>query len=227
MQVQEAKRANLSLPVTAAPSISNPRAERRATTRDAVARRAGPRGLAAGWDHPIYIAIKSLLLVVIAAVAVVLAGYSGVLPLLPATPPRMQMTGTAAHARVAPWSYCWLSPGAGTCIDGASGDSQSQAAPIAAQPGMAVAIQFSYPAPTSCTATGASAAGGAFASGAALNLAPDHPDELNTAYTLRAPAAPGTYSISIICDWNPHRSLRWLRGFGHATYTLALLVAAA
>lgn len=227
MQVQEAKRANLSLPVTAAPSISNPRAERPATARDAVARRAGPRGLAAGWDHPIHIAIKSLLLVVIAAVAVVLAGYSGVLPLLPATPPRMQVTGTATRAQVAPWSYCWLSPGAGTCFDGASGDSQSQATSIVARPGMAVAVQFSYPAPTSCTATGASAAGGAFAGGATLNLTPDHPDELNTAFTLRAPAAPGTYNVSVLCDWNPHRSLRWLRGFGHATYTLALRVAAA
>jgi hypothetical protein len=69
-------------------------------------------------------------------------------------------------------------------------------------------------------------AAGAADGGAALKITPVQPGGPTSGYALLAPAAPGTYTVSVSCDWNPHRSLRWLRGFGHATYALALRVAA-
>ncbi|HEV2238757.1 MAG TPA: hypothetical protein VGR57_19015 [Ktedonobacterales bacterium] len=224
VDVQDAEPAHLALPVAAAPSLSNPRAERRASAREVVARQRQRRDWATGWDYPIRVAIKGTLLVAIAALGIVLAGYAGVLPLLPTTPPAMDVAGATQRAHVVPSSSCWLSPGAGGCTDGTPDAGLTPAAPITARPGRALTLHFGYPAPTACAATGAASATPDV--GAALKITPSQPGALMSGYTLLAPATPGTYAVSVVCEWNPHRSLRWLRGFGNATYALALRVVA-
>ena len=62
--------------------------------------------------------------------------------------------------------------------------------------------------------------------GAPLAISHERPDAVIGGYALLSPKASGTYDVSIFCEWNPHRSLRWLRGFGHATYALTLRVPA-
>jgi hypothetical protein len=223
VDVQDAEPANLALPVAAAPSLSNPRAARLAPARAVAARQAVRRGWATAWDYPIRVAIKGALLVTVVALGIALAGYAGVLPLLPATPPRLDVAGATPSAHVVSWSYCWLSPGAGGCTDDTPGAGQTPAAPVSARPGQALALQFGYPAPTACAATGAASPAGA---SVALKITPGQRGGLASGYVLLAPATPGTYAVSVACDWNPHRSLRWLRGFGHATYALALRVVA-
>jgi hypothetical protein len=220
MRVQEAERPQIALPAAAAPSISHPRARRLPIAREAVLAWADRRAWATDWDHPIRVAIKGLLLTVIVALGSLLAGYAGVLPLLPATPPRLEVTSAALHARVTSWTYCWLRPGAGGCVDDQPATGQAPAQ-IAARPAQAIALRFSYPSPTACTATGAASA----TSGVPLTVAPDREGGLAPGYLLLAPTAPGTYDVSIVCGWNPHRALRWLRGFGNATYLLKLKVA--
>ncbi len=222
MEVQEAERPQLALPAVAAPSRSHPQAQPRAAARSVVARWADRRAWAAHWDDPLRVAIKGLLLTCIVALGIVLAGYAGVLRLLPDTPPRLEVVSAAQHARVTPWTYCWLSSGAGGCTDGTPGTGQTPRAPIAIAPGQTVELRFGYPTPTTCVATGAVAP----AAGMPLKLLPLRPDALSTGFALVSPPAPGTYDVSVSCDWNPHRSLRWLRGFGHATYALTLRVAA-
>jgi hypothetical protein len=217
MQVQEAERPQIALPAAASPAISHPRARRRSITRELVKQWADRRAWATDWDHPIRIAIKSLLLTLIAAAGILLAGYSGVLPLLPAEPPHLELTSTTRHASVTSWTYCWLRPGAGGCADDAP--AHGQAALFDARPGKAIVLQFSYPAPTACTATSTN-------DSAPLTIAADRADSMAPSYLLLAPTTPGTYDVSIACEWNPHRALRWLRGFGNATYLLTLRVAA-
>jgi hypothetical protein len=221
MEVQEAERRQLPLPVVAAPARSHPRARRLASAGAAVAPTAQGRPRIAGWDYPVRVATKGLLLTAILALGIVLAGYAGVLPLLPAAPPRMVVTGGALHASIAPAAYCWLSPGAGGCTDGGASAGQTPSAPLVAGPSQAIAVRFSYPAPTTCTASGSNAA----SVSVSLKVAPEQTNAMNSGFRLLSPAAAGTYAITIACDWNPHRSLRWLRGFGHASYPFTLKVA--
>jgi hypothetical protein len=220
MEVQEAERQQLPLPVVAAPALSHPRARKRASANTAVTTWAAGRLRIVRWDHPLRVAIKGLLLIAILTLGIVLAGYAGVLPLLPAAPPRMHVTGSTRAGSIAPWAYCWLSPGAGGCTDGDSSVAQTASAPLISAPGRALTVGFSYPAPTSCAATGTTAPSGTVP----LKLAPDRSDAMNPGYRLLAPAPVGTYDVTITCEWNPHRSLRWLRGFGHASYLFTLKV---
>ncbi|HEX9414922.1 MAG TPA: hypothetical protein VF916_15565, partial [Ktedonobacterales bacterium] len=106
------------------------------------------------WDRPLASAIRGLVLVVLLCAAVVLAAYAGILPLLPSTPPALQVIGAAKGARVPAFAYCWLTPGSSTCV-GPSADVQAvETVPYVAMPtGSTAQLRFSYPAPGACGAT--------------------------------------------------------------------------
>jgi hypothetical protein len=181
------------------------------------------------WDRPLASAIKGLALVVLLCAAVVLAAYAGILPMLPSTPPALQVIGATKGARVPAFAYCWLTPGSSACVDpGADVQAVETVPTVTMSTGATAQLRFSYPAPSACRATTLESLSGqgAATSSFALRTLAGGAGLPSATFRLTAPTTPGTYHVTIACAWNPHRSLRWLQGMGQASYALAVRVGA-
>jgi hypothetical protein len=147
----------------------------------------------------------------------VLAAYGGYIGILPTTPPVLHVAATAKDLPVHSTAYCWLTPGRATCEEEA-------ATPDASLPGLTipphatVRLRFDTTTPTDCTASTVAAvsADGAVSPATQIGSARDN--------SLSVTLAPGSYRLDIVCRWHPQPQLRWLKGQGTATYSLALTV---
>jgi hypothetical protein len=175
--------------------------------------------------HVLFRSIKGLVLTLELAMALVLAGYSGLLTLLPAAPPAAHMRSASAAITARPDFYCWLTPGRGTCTDNTTGASAHVPAMTAAG-GSNIEVSVASPAPTSCAATAANPADDA-APPVPLRAVPGRAAAAASAgpsYRVAISLSPGQYLLTLTCAWDGRPDFRWLDGQGAASYSVALQV---
>jgi hypothetical protein len=172
-------------------------------------------------------AIKLALFAIELSLALILAMYAGVIPLLPPMPPAAHIitAGSSMAVQAQENLYCWFTPGRGRCS--APPSVPTQALPkVSVHRNSVLQFTFNYPAPTACAAsildsassTGAMKPLGTLnAQGDAMMLAP-------RTFRLQVALAPGTYSLDVSCRWHPPQSLRWVQGQGESSYWVALSV---
>lgn len=158
------------------------------------------------------------ILAIQATMLIALAACGGYIGILPATPPDLHIAATTSDLPVRSTAYCWLTPGRATCEDDA-------ARPDASLPGLTipphatvVRLRFDTATPSDCTA---SAVVAVTADG---EVSPATQIGTVRGNSLSVTLAPGTYRLDIVCRWHPQPQLRWLKGQGNATYSLALTV---
>jgi hypothetical protein len=177
------------------------------------------------FTHTLFRTIKGLMLTLELAVALLLAGYSGLLTLLPATPPTAHVRSASAAITARPDFYCWLTPGRGTCTDNTMGSSSRVPAMTAAR-GSTIEVSVASPAPTSCVATATNPDDDA-APPVPLRAVPDRAAAAaptGVSYRVAISLSPGQYLLMLTCAWNGRPDFRWLDGQGAATYSVALQV---
>lgn len=178
------------------------------------------------WWHLALRAIKGLFLVAEFCAILMLAAYAGMFQTLPLNPPALHVFGPGHEVVARQDAYCWLTPGRAVCADSTSQDGSITALPLVTAPkGDTLRLTMAYPAPTHCTATtdAASGSGKPLTQGLAST-----PARALTSVTYRLDVAvqPGTYRVTIACQWAPRSTMRWLRGLGDSTYDIALRVVA-
>lgn len=171
-----------------------------------------PRGQTRHWVAHV---IKGLLVAIEVPLLLVLAMSAGLIQVLPSTPPAADVVANGHTARTAPTSFCWFTPGHGTCADAATRPLSA----ITSARGAPITVRLDHPAPTACTVT-------ATASGAAPNtpIPLRAQSSAHATYTFEAPAPDGTYALDVRCQWASNPALRWWQGQGDADYSLALRV---
>lgn len=171
-----------------------------------------PRGQRQRW---LVHGIKTALLVIEIPVLLVLAMSAGLLQVLPPTPPAADLAANGHSARTGPVSYCWFTPGHGTCAQ----PPNQRTASLTAARASTVTLRIGSPAPTTCSSTATRSGSG---TGYTLPMRPA--SGAHGAYTFLAPAALDTYTLDVHCQWMSNPALRWLQGLGDADYTFVLHV---
>lgn len=183
--------------------------------------------------HTILRTLKGIVLAAEVSAAILLTLYSGLVAVLPTTPPSVRVHPTSAGADIAtrPTFYCWLTPGRGVCAD--AGEATAARLPsITAAHGASLTLSVAPPAPTSCSAAASDPRDDA---APALPLPAEPPQRAATgnatgnaaagvSYQVAISLPPGSYLLTLTCSWSGRPALRWLDGQGAATYALALRV---
>jgi hypothetical protein len=162
-------------------------------------------------------------------VALVLALYAGVIPLLPSTPPPAQalVSGAGASVQARQSLYCWFTPGEGHCA-APNGLAPRQLPELTIHQESILQFTFGYPAPTLCSASvpdTTSTVGAMKPLGPLLARTDAGSGSLMArTYGLRITLAPGVYRLDVTCRWLPAQMLRWLQGQGESSYWIELRV---
>ena len=166
--------------------------------------------------------LKGMVILLEVAALVFLAYYSGSITLLPRVPPAAHFSAGSGSVTAPALAYCWLTPGRSQCLDGLGSGEQAGAKVVSSLTvtrGQDVRVAFSYPAPAACSAT---------ATLTGTEQAPRPLDALmsvgNAALRLPVALDPGTYALTLACQWNAREDLRWLDGQGSATYEVRVTV---
>lgn len=155
-----------------------------------------------------------------------LAGYTGLFQMLPHNPPPLHVLAPGNEVTAHQSAYCWLTPGRAVCADSTPQDTSLAALPVVTAPrGGHLRLTMAYPAPTRCDATASATTGSSKPLNQALTSTSARPLTAVT-YQLGIALQPGTYRVTIACQWTPSSAMRWLRGLGDSTYDIALRVVA-
>lgn len=171
--------------------------------------------------------VKGLFIASELCAIVALIAYAGWMKVLPSVPPSLHVITPSHDVAARRGSYCWLVPGAASCVDTSDGAVATTALPMTTtRAGGTVDLRFAYPSPTSCEAAVTDANGVAVAAKSSHLERSAHLDPARATYQLAIALQPGTYRLSLSCTWAPAQTLRWLRGQGESHYSIALRVVA-
>jgi hypothetical protein len=176
------------------------------------------------WWHLALRALKGLFLLAELCAVLFLTAYAGLFQMLPRNPPPLHVLAPGYEVTAHQSAYCWLTPGRAVCADAAPEDPPLTALPAITTPsGAMLRLTMAYPAPTRCTSTANATSGASKPLAQALASTPTRPLSAVT-YRLGIALQPGTYRVTIACQWTPNSAMRWLRGLGDSTYDIALHV---
>lgn len=186
----------------------------------------GPTRRRLPWWHLALRAIKGLFLMAELCAILVLATYAGVLHVLPPNPPPLHVLASGHEVVARQNAYCWFTPGHGLCADSSTNGTLVTALPLVTVPsGASLRLTVAYPAPTQCVATTDSTS--ALGKPLTQALSSSSSQTLSSVtYHFGITLRPGTYHVTIACQWVPLRTMRWLQGLGDSSYDIALRVVA-
>lgn len=159
--------------------------------------------------------IAGVILVAEVAALLTLAIYGGYFSTLPPSPPALHVVTNAKEVAVRPATYCWLTPGRARCVDASAAPAIKSLPALKVRTRAIMRLRFDTTIPTDCAASAVTAN---TTTGTAGQVGIIRGDSLAVAL------APGWYRLDIFCRWHSQPQLRWLKGQGDATYSLALTV---
>jgi hypothetical protein len=189
----------------------------------------GPTRRRLPWWHLALRAIKGLFLTAELCAILVLATYAGLLRVLPPNPPALHVLAPGHEVVARQNAYCWFTPGRGLCADSSTSGTLSPAPPLVTVPrGASLRLTVAYPAPTQCVATtdSTSAPGKPVTQALSSSSSSSSQSLSSITYHFGVTLRPGTYHVTIACQWVPLRTMRWLQGLGDSSYDIALRVVA-
>jgi hypothetical protein len=177
------------------------------------------------WWRIAWRVVKTLLLTAELGAILVLASYAGLIKVLPALPPRLSVAATGHTVVARAGSYCWFTPGRATCYDASNAVVPPQKLPhVTLARGDSLSLTFAYPAPTRCAATAAASTDSTASLSSLGTLGRATGSSSLASSRLPVTLAPGTYVVSITCNWAPRSTMRWLQGQGSSAYLLAVVI---